>query len=60
MSMVLKGRNEMHLNHVTVIEIFQQWLDRETDIIATVDSVEKSPHEPHFEITLKEKEQVNA
>lgn len=60
MPTVLKGRNEMHLNHATVIEIFQQWLDRETDIIATVESVEKSSHGLHFEITLKEKEQVNA
>ena len=60
MPMILKGRNEMHLNQATVIEIFQQWLDRETDIIAIVDSVEKSTHEPHFEITLKEKEQTNA
>lgn len=60
MSMVLKGRSEMHLNHATVIGIFQKWLDRETDIIATVVRVEESPNEQHFEITLKEKEQVNA
>ncbi len=55
----LKGDNKMHLNVGTVIEIFQQWLDRETDIIAQVESVEHNG-DFHFEITLKEKEDEDA
>lgn len=60
MSATLKGNNKMHLNAATVIEIFQQWLDRETDIVAKVDGVEKHGQGFHFEITLKEKEDENA